>query len=96
MNKMIVKKLANGEKTISSKIGEFNFLVEELVELKNKLEISSENDELDIMYRNMYYTKFHDLQTLFNEIEEDNLVYFFGTLNGVVTNLKTKIDNVRI
>lgn len=44
----------------------------------------------------MYYTKFHDLQALFTEIEEDNLVYFFGTLNKVVTNLKIKLDNVRI
>lgn len=95
--KMTFKKyLANGEATISNKINRFDFLVEELVELKNKLEVSSENDELDMMYRNMYYTKFHDLQSLFTEIEEDNIVYFYGTLNGVVTNFKNKLDSIRI
>ena len=91
-----IEKLANGETTISNKTNKFNFLYEELVQLKNKLEVSSENNELDDMYRNMYYTKFHDLETLFTEIEEDNLVYFFGTLNEVVTTLKIKLDNVRI
>lgn len=91
-----IEKLANGETTISNKTNKFNFLYEELVQLKNKLEISSENNELDDMYRNMYYTKLHDLETLFTEIEEDNLVYFFGTLNEVVTTLKIKLDNVRI
>ena len=96
MLKTNLNKLANGETTISNKIYEFNFLYEELVQLKNKLEVSSENNELDDMYRNMYYTKFHDLETLFTEIEEDNLVYFFGTLNEVVTTLKIKLDNVRI
>ena len=96
MLKTNLNKLANGETTISNKIYEFNFLYEELVQLKNKVEVSSENNELDVMYRNMYYTKFHDLQALFTEIEEDNLVYFFGTLNKVVTNLKIKLDNVRI
>ncbi|MBQ8379660.1 MAG: hypothetical protein IJX34_02470 [Clostridia bacterium] len=91
-----IEKLANGETTISNKTNKFNFLYEELVQLKNKLEVSSENNELDDMYRNMYYTKFHDLETLFTEIEEDNLVYFFGTLNEVVTTLKIKLDNVGI
>ena len=96
MKHTFLKKLANGEATISNKIYEFNFLYEELVQLKNKLEVRSEIIELEVMYRNMYYTKFHDLQALFTEIEEDNLVYFFGTLNKVVTNLKIKLDNVRI
>ena len=44
----------------------------------------------------MYYTKFRDLEILFTEIEEDNLVYFFGTINEVVINLKIKLNNVRI
>lgn len=96
MLKVSLKKLANGEATISNKICKFNFLYEELTQLKNKVEVSSENNELDNMYREMYYTKFHDLEILFTEIEEDNLVYFFGTLNEVVTNLKIKLDNVRI
>ena len=96
MLKTNLNKLANGETTISNKVSKFNFLYEELVQLKNKLEVSSENNELDDMYRNMYYTKFHDLQALFTEIEEDNLVYFFGTLNEVVTTLKIKLNNVRI
>lgn len=92
----ITNKLANGETTVSNKTNKFNFLYEELVQLKNKLEVSSENCELDVMYRNMYYTKFRDLEILFTEIEEDNLVYFFGTINEVVINLKIKLNNVRI
>ena len=91
-----IEKLANGETTISNKTNKFNFLYEELVHLTNKLEVSSENNELDDLQRNMYYTTFHDLETLFTEIEEDNLVYFFGTLNEVVTTLKIKLDNVGI
>ncbi|MBQ8379992.1 MAG: hypothetical protein IJX34_04155 [Clostridia bacterium] len=96
MNNNILKKLANGETTISSKIYNFNLRVEELKDLKIKLEVSSEDKVLDKKNRKMYFSKLYELQTLFSEIEEDNIVYFRGTLNSIVSNLKNKLDSVNI
>lgn len=95
MNIENTKKLANGETTISNKINDFNLRVEELRELKVSLEIPS-SEELDIKYRNIYYSKLYELQTLFSEIEEDNIVYFSGTLDFIVSNLKRKLDSVSV
>lgn len=96
MNRKNTKKLANGETTISSKISNFNLRVEELKDLKIKLEVSSEDKVLDKKNREMYFSKLYELQTLFSEIEEDNIVYFRGTLNSIVSNLKNKLDSVNI
>ena len=96
MNKIIRKKLANGETTISSKISNFNLRVEELKDLRINLEVSSEDKVLDKKNREMYFSKLYELQTLFSEIEEDNIVYFRGTLNSIVSNLKNKLDSVNI
>ena len=96
MNKIIRKKLANGETTISSKISNFNLRVEELKDLRINLEVSSEDKVLDKKKREMYFSKLYELQTLFSEIEEDNIVYFRGTLNSIVSNLKNKLDSVNI
>lgn len=92
MKSVINIKLANGEKTISTKIHLFNFKLGEVRELKDKLEISSGNKELDRKYEASYYTKLYELNILFQEIEEDNLIYFSGTLNFLVQTLKDKID----
>lgn len=86
------KNLANGEKSISTKMNKFNSNLDELIELKGRIEISSENKELDERYNALYHTKLYDLKNLFQEIEEDNIVYFFGTLDSVVASLKNKID----
>lgn len=96
MNKIIRKKLANGETTISSKISNFNLRVEELKDLRINLEVSSVDKVLDKKNREMYFSKLYELQTLFSEIEEDNIVYFRGTLNSIVSNLKNKLDSVNI
>lgn len=96
MNKIIRKKLANGETTISSKISNFNLRVEELKDLRINLEVSSEDKVLDKKNREMYFSKLYELQTLFSEIEEDNIIYFRGTLNSIVSNLKNKLDSVNI
>lgn len=96
MIKNNVKKLANGETTISSKIYNFNLRVEELKDLGIKLKVSSEDKVLDKKNREMYFSKLYELQTLFSEIEEDNIVYFRGTLNSIVSNLKNKLDSVNI
>jgi len=96
MIKNNVKKLANGETTISSKISNFNLRVEELKDLRINLEISSVDKVLDKKNRKMYFSKLYELQTLFSEIEEDNIVYFRGTLNSIVSNLKNKLDSVNI
>lgn len=96
MNRKNTKKLANGETTISSKIYNFNLRVEELKDLKARLEVSSGDKVLDKKYREMYFYKLYDLQLLFSEIEEDNIVYFSGTLNFIVSNLKNKLDSVNI
>ena len=92
----IFKKLANGETTISSKISNFNLRVEELKDLRINLEVSSVDKVLDKKNREMYFAKLYELQTLFSEIEEDNIVYFRGTLNSIVSNLKNKLDSVNI
>ena len=96
MNKIIRKKLANGETTISSKISNFNLRVEELKDLRINLEVSSVDKVLDKKNREMYFSKLYELQTLFSEFEEDNIVYFRGTLNSIVSNLKNKLDSVNI
>ena len=96
MNKIIRKKLANGETTISSKISNFNLRVEELKDLRINLEVSSVDKVLDKKNREMYFSKLYELQTLFSEIEEDNIVYFRGTLRLIVSNLKHKLDLVNI
>ena len=96
MNKIIRKKLANGETTISSKISNFNLRVEELKDLRINLEVSSVDKVLDKKNREMYFSKLYELQTLFSEIEENNIVYFRGTLNSIVSNLKNKLDSVNI
>lgn len=92
MYKNIVKKLANGENTISTKIRKFNLKLEDVKELKAKIEISSEIEALDRKYVSTYYTKLHDLRLLLQEIEEDNEIYFLGTLSHIVESLKNKID----
>lgn len=92
MNKNTVKILANGEETISTKINKFNFKLEELIELKGKLEVSSQDKELDRKYRAVYQTKLYDLKNLFKEIEEDNAVYFCNTLDSLVESLRNKIE----
>ena len=92
MRKNISRKLANGEKTISTKINKFNLKLEELIELKGKLEVSSQDKELDKKYELTYCTKLYDLKTLFREIEEDNVVYFSNTLDSLVESLRNKID----
>ena len=92
MYKSKVSKIANGEGTISSKIRRFNFKLKEVKELKVKIEILSENEALDKKYESSYYTKLHDLRALLQEIEEDNEIYFFGTLSPIVESLKRKID----
>lgn len=90
--KYTVKILANGETTISAKINKFNFKLEKLIELKGKLEVSSENKELDRGYEATYHTRLYDLKNLFKEIEEDNIVYFCNTLDSLVESLRNKID----
>ncbi|MBQ8379337.1 MAG: hypothetical protein IJX34_00805 [Clostridia bacterium] len=90
--KNVIKKLANGEKTISTKIKRFNLKLEELKELKDKLEVSSENRALEKEYELTYYTKLYDLKNLFKEIEEDNIVYFCNTLDSFVEDLRNKIE----
>ncbi|MBQ8379620.1 MAG: hypothetical protein IJX34_02270 [Clostridia bacterium] len=92
MYKIVLKKLANGENTISIKISKFNLKLEEVKELKGKVEISSEIEVLDKKYVSSYYTKIHDLRALLQEIEEDNEIYFLGTLSHIVESLKRKID----
>ncbi|MBO5476588.1 MAG: hypothetical protein J6A15_02390 [Clostridia bacterium] len=92
MYKSKLSKIANGEGTISNKINIFNFKLKEVKELKVKVEISSEIDALDKKYVSTYYTKLHDLRALLQEIEEDNEIYFFGTLSPIVESLKRKID----
>ena len=84
--------LANGENTISNKFREFNLKLEEIKELKSKVEISSGIEVLDKKYVSSYYTKLHDLRALLQEIEEDNEIYFLGTLSHIVESLKNKID----
>ena len=86
------KKLANGEKTISTKIHTFNLKLEELKELKDKLEVSSENRALEKEYELTYYTKHYDLKNLFKEIEEDKIVYFCNILDSFVEDLRNKIE----
>lgn len=92
MRKNISRKLANGEKTISTKINKFNLKLEELIELKGKLEVSSQDKKLDKKYELTYCTKLYDLKNLFREIEEDNVVYFSNTLDSLVESLRNKID----
>ena len=88
----VLMKLANGEETISTKINKFNLKLEELIELKGKLEVSSQDKELDKKYKLTYCTKLYDLKNLFREIEEDNVVYFCNTLDSLVESLRNKID----
>ena len=54
------------------------------------------NKELDKKYQRIYFSKLYELQMLFSEIEEDNIVYFRGTLRLIVSNLKHKLDLVNI
>ena len=79
-----------------TKIHLFNFKLGEVKELKNKLEIASGNKDLDRKYEASYYTKLYELNLLFQEIEEDNLIYFSGTLNFLVQSLKDKINHFKI
>ena len=96
MKNNIFKKIVNGETSISAKVCNFNLRVEELEDLKVKLEVSSGDKELDKKYQRIYFSKLYELQMLFSEIEEDNIVYFRGTLRIIVSNLKHKLDLVNI